>query len=313
MIPLYLFTGFLGSGKTRFIQETMEDPRFSNGEKTLLLLCEEGEGEYAPERFAGGRNVTVERIEKQEEMTAEYLRNLTAKYHSDRVLLEYNGMWPMSVLISNMPKNWQLYQHIMLAEAPTFLLYNTNMRSLVVERLASAEMVIFNRCAAATDKLALHQAIRGANRRAEIAYEYENGSVEYDEIEDPLPFDLEADPIVIADSDFGLWYMDLTDNPQKYAGKQVQFLAQAAHSPKLAKGTFAAGRFVMTCCVEDITFVGLVCKYELADSLENRDWVTVTARVKLEYARIYNGKGPVLVAQKVERAEKPAEEVVYFS
>ena len=312
MIPLYLFTGFLDSGKTSFIQETLADPRFSSGEKTLLLLCEEGEAEYAPDKFAGG-NVTIETISSPEEMTAEYLRNLTAKHHSDRVLLEYNGMWPMSVLVTHMPKNWQLYQHIMLADAATFEMYNANMRSLVVERLSSAEMVLFNRCSADTDKMALHRIVRGSNRRSEIAYEYENGSVDYDEIEDPLPFDLDADPVEVKDDDFGLWYMDITDDPQKYAGKRVRFLAQVAQSPRVPKGAFASGRFVMTCCVEDITIVGLVCKYEKAASLKNRDWVTVTARVKIEYAAIYGGKGPVLVAETVEPAAKPEQEVVYFS
>ena len=51
-MPVYLFTGFLEAGKTRFIQETLEDKRFCNGERTLLLLCEEGEEEYAPDQFA---------------------------------------------------------------------------------------------------------------------------------------------------------------------------------------------------------------------------------------------------------------------
>ena len=46
-IPVYLFVGFLESGKTKFIQETFEDPNFDSGDKTLLLVCEEGEEEYA--------------------------------------------------------------------------------------------------------------------------------------------------------------------------------------------------------------------------------------------------------------------------
>ena len=45
-IPVYLFTGFLDSGKTKFIQETLEDVNFNNGEKILLVVCEEGEEEY---------------------------------------------------------------------------------------------------------------------------------------------------------------------------------------------------------------------------------------------------------------------------
>jgi len=312
MIPLYLFTGFLDSGKTSFIQETLADPRFSTGEKTLLLLCEEGEVELDPKKFACD-NVTIETIDKQEDFTAEYLRNLTAKHRSDRVLMEYNGMWSMNLLTTQMPKNWQLYQHITLAQAPTFELYNANMRSLVVERMTGAEMVLFNRCGPDTDKMALHKIVRSSNRRSEIAYEFADGNVEYDEIEDPLPFDLNADPIEIADTDFGLWYMDVTDDPKKYLGKRVRFLAQVCQTPRVPKGSFAPGRFVMTCCAADITFVGLVCKYEQAQSLKNRAWITLTARVKIEYAAIYSGKGPVLVAESVEPAKKPAEEVVTFS
>ena len=59
--------------------------------------------------------------------------------------------------------------------------------------------------------------------------------------------------------------------------------------------------------------MGLVCKYEKAATLNSRDWVTVTAKVKIEYAAIYGGKGPVLVAESIEPAEKPEQEVVYFS
>ena len=51
-IPVYLFVGFLESGKTKFIQETFEDPNFDSGDKTLLLICEEGEEEYNPKKFA---------------------------------------------------------------------------------------------------------------------------------------------------------------------------------------------------------------------------------------------------------------------
>ena len=90
-------------------------------------------------------------------------------------------------------------------------------------------------------------------------------------------------------------------------------MAQVCQTPRVPKGAFAPGRFVMTCCVEDITFVGLVCKYEKVESLKDRDWVTITAKIKIEYAAIYGGKGPVLVASDVQPAQKPGDEVVYFS
>ena len=74
-IPVYLFVGFLESGKTKFIQETMEDPQFDSGDKTLLLVCEEGEEEYAPEKF-GFPGVTVEYITDKEQLNPQNLQNM---------------------------------------------------------------------------------------------------------------------------------------------------------------------------------------------------------------------------------------------
>lgn len=308
-LPVYLFTGFLESGKTKFIQETLEDPRFCNGEKTLLLLCEEGEEEYNPDNFAAG-NVTQVVIDDKAQLTTEYLRDLAAKYRSDRVLVEYNGMWMLADLLNVLPSNWQVYQNIMLADATTFERYSMNMRSLMIDKAGPAEMVIFNRCSDDTDRMALHRLVREASRRAEISYENLKGEVDYDEFEDPLPFDLDAEIVTIEDDDFGLFYMDITDNPQNYYGKTLRFKAQVCQTPKVPKGSFVPGRFLMTCCVQDITFVGLMCKADNAQQLKNRDWITVTARVKKEYAAIYQGEGPVLVAQQITPAEKAVRDVV---
>ena len=48
-IPVYLFTGFLDAGKTRFAQQTLEDKSFNNGDRILLLLCE-GHAHHSPSR-----------------------------------------------------------------------------------------------------------------------------------------------------------------------------------------------------------------------------------------------------------------------
>lgn len=308
-IPVYLFTGFLEAGKTRFIQETLEDPRFNTGEKTLLLLCEQGEEEYAPDKFAAS-NVTQVVIEDKSQLSGEYLRDLAAKHHTDRVLVEYNGTWMLADFLNICPKNWVLYQNICLADASTFERYAMNMRSLMLDQVGPAEMVIFNRVSDDIDRMELHRLVRQASRRAEISFENLRGEVDYDEFEDPLPFDLDADVVKIEDDDYGLWYMDVTENPDDYYGKTVQFLAQACQTPRVPKGSFVPGRFLMTCCVQDITFVGLVCKSDHAASYENYSWVRVTARVKKEYAAIYKGEGPVLIAESITPAEKPQNDVV---
>ena len=106
-VPVFLFTGFLESGKTKFIQETLEDKRFCNGEKTLLLLCEEGEEEYAPEQFATD-SVKIRIVEEPEQLNRENLERWLRETASRRVLIEYNGMWMLDSLYNAMPEGWMV-------------------------------------------------------------------------------------------------------------------------------------------------------------------------------------------------------------
>ena len=182
----------------------------------------------------------------------------------------------------------------------------------MVDKLANCDIVIFNRFTGDMDPMDFHKIVRGISRRANIAYEYENGDVKNDDIEDPLPFDLNADVIEIGDEDFGLWYLDASDNPKKYVGKTVRFTAMVYRSDKLPKNTFVPGRFGMTCCAEDISFVGFLCKYDQAQALGNESWIRITAEVKCKYHAVYQGEGPILIAKGIEPAEKPKEELVYF-
>ena len=255
-IPVYLFTGFLEGGKTRFIRETLEDKKFNAGEHTLLVLCEEGEEEYDLSHPLM-KNVHILPIESEEELTAEKLGEWQKIHRVDRVVIEYNGMWLLQRLYEQMPQGWMIYQEVMLADYNTFLSYNTNMRSLMVDKLTSCEMVLLNRAPVGADKMEIHKVIRGVSRRTDIGYDYVDGSFDYDEIEDPLPFDINADPIDIPDDDFGIWYMDCQDEPQKYTGKTVRFLAQVCQTNRAGKNSFVPGRFAMTCCVQDIQFVRL--------------------------------------------------------
>lgn len=310
-IPVYLFTGFLDGGKTTFIQETLEDPGFCSGEKTLVLLCEEGEIEYEPQKFAGG-GVQFLSVEDQSQLTTEYLKDYQKKHRFDRVLIEYNGMWPMQALYDALPRDWEIYQIILIADSTTFESYLANMRQLAVDKLQDPEMVIFNRCTDATDKAVLHRAVRMVNRRAQMAFERTDGSVDPDDVVEELPFDLNADVIDIADEDYGLWYLDAADNLEKYKGKTVRFKAYVCQTPRVPKGCFVPGRFGMTCCAEDISFIGFICEAKDAAHLKHRSWITVTATVDAKRHPIYEGVGPWLKATHIEPAGPPEEELVYF-
>lgn len=305
-IPVYAFTGFLDSGKTKFIQETLEDPRFNAGERTLVLIFEEGEEEYDLSTYPK-KNVYLEVLDQQT-VTTEELKALQKKYKAERVVAELNGMQQVGDLYMRFPDSWAIAQEVMFADATTFMTYNANMRNLVMDKLMGAQMVVFNRMAPGQDVMPFHKLARAANRRIDILYDYTDGTTKFDEIEDPLPFDINAPVIEIKDEDYALWYRDVSEEPQKYDGKTVHFKGQVAMLRRDKNGMFAPGRFVMTCCVEDIQFCGIPCRYAGAGSLESRSWVWVTAKIGAEKHPLYKGDvGPVLTAISVEIGAEPAD------
>jgi len=310
-IPVYAFTGFLDSGKTKFIQETLEDERFNAGERTLLLVFEEGEEEYDFSTYPN-QNVYLEVLDQQT-VTTKQLQALGKKYKAQRVVAELNGMQLVGDLYARFPDNWVVAQEVMFADSTTFLTYNANMRNLVMDKLCGAQMVVFNRLEKNADIMPFHKIVRAANRRIDILYDYTDGSTKFDDIEDPLPFNIHAPVIQIGDEDYALWYRDVTEEPEKYQGKTVRFKAQVAMLRKERNSMFAPGRFVMTCCVDDIQFLGIPCHYENVAKLTSRSWVMVQAKISAEKHFLYQGEiGPVLTAISVDPAEKAEQDVAMF-
>ena len=215
-IPVYSFTGFLDSGKTKFIQETLEDPRFNAGERTLLLIFEEGEEEYDISTYPH-KNVYLEVLDQQT-VTEKELKALQRKYRAQRVVAELNGMQMVGDLYSRFPEDWVVAQEVMFADSTTFMAYNANMRNLVMDKLVGGQMVVFNRLTPGADTMPFHKIARAANRRIDILFDYTDGTTAFDDVEDPLPFDIHAPIIEIRDEDYALWYRDVTEEPQKYDG-----------------------------------------------------------------------------------------------
>ncbi len=310
-IPVYLFTGFLDAGKTKFIQETLEDVRFNNGESTLLLLCEEGEEEYDPSAFSG-RNVFIELIEEPSGLTPQNLERLQKKHAVERVVVEFNGMWMLDTLYQNMPESWIVYQEFLFADARTFLTYNANMRGLVVDKLKSCEMVVLNRADETIDKVEIHKIIRAVSRRTNIAYEDLSGEVYYDDTPDELPYDINAPVIQVTPDNYAIWYQDISEEPDKYKGKTLEIGGFVMLREKLPAGSFIFGRRVMTCCIEDITFAGLLCTGYDVKNLQDGQWIQLTAKVAVKHNRVYNKKGPMLNVQSIEPGVAPEDDVATF-
>ena len=310
-IPVYTFTGFLDSGKTKFIQETLEDPRFNAGERTLLLMFEDGEEEYDISTYPH-QNVYIEELD-QETVTEEALLALEKKHKPERIVIETNGMQLVGELYQRLPQHWAIAQEVMFADSTNFLAYNANMRNLMMDKLTGAQMVVFNRMTPGADVMPFHKVARAASRQIDILYDYLDGTTSFDEIEDPLPFDINAPIIEVKDEDYALFYRDVSEETEKYHGKTVRFKGQVAMLRKQKDKMFAPGRFVMTCCEADIQFLGIPCAYEHAKDLKPRSWQMVTAKIEAKKHPLYKGEvGPVLTAVSVEPCEGAEPQVAQF-
>ena len=308
MIPVYLINGFLESGKTEFIKYTISQPYFQTRGTTLLILCEEGELEYEQALLKKTRTV-MEVIEEEEDFTVEQLMELEKKHKPERIIIEFNDMWNIKEM--KLPVHWSIDQQITMIDASTFPMYYTNMKSMVAEMVRRSEMIIFNRCDGIKELSNYKRNVKAVNQQAEIIFEDSQGEIE-EMMEEELPYDLTQPVIELDNEGYGVWYLDSLDHVERYVGKTVQFVGQVLKPKSFPKDYFVPGRLAMTCCADDMAFLGFACEYEKASELTPKSWVKVTATVANEYWPDYNGEGPVLHAVCVEKTKAPKEEVINF-
>lgn len=311
-VPVYLVTGFLESGKTKFLNFTIQQDYFKIREKTLLIVCEEGEEEYDIRELVKC-NTVMEIVEDQAQFTESYLKELDKTHRPERVLIEYNPLWSVDALYKmKLPRGWDMAQHIVTVDASSFQVYMNNMKSLFVEMIRSADMVLFNRSSTDLPLANFRRSVKVVNAGAETLFEDEEGNM-IDAFQEDTPYDMDADPIEIDDIDFGIWYVDMMDHLDKYIGKRVRFTGQVLKSRKADADYFVPGRRAITCCAEDTQFIGYVCKHPMAKSLKMGAWVQITATIKKKFMHVYGEEGPVLYAESIEPAKKPEQEMVYFT
>lgn len=308
MKPVYVINGFLESGKTEFICYTLAQPYFQIRGKTLLIVCEEGENEYDKKLLEKSRTI-MEVIDEEEEFNTSRLIELEKKYKPERIIIEYNGMWNFKNM--KLPLHWNVEQQITTIDASTFPMYFTNMKSLLAEMIRKSEMIIFNRCDNIEDLSVYKRNVKAINPKADIIFEDSQGEVNQI-FEDDLPYNL-SDPIIELDNEgYGIWYLDSMENLDRYVGKTIQFIGMVLKPDDFPKGFFIPGRMAMTCCAEDMAFLGYACEYDKAADLTEKQWVKVTAKVAKEYFADYRGEGPVLKAISVEQTRPPKEEIISF-
>ncbi len=307
-IPIYLFTGFLESGKTQFIMETLKEGQFKDGNKTLYIICEEGVEEIPKATLDDNMFVPVT-IENEEDISFDTFMKLDLDYDPDRVMIEYNGTWEPDKVLEAFPENWLLAEGICTIDASTYQDYLANMKQMMTRQFTYADLVIFNRCDEAQDLPMFKRTVRALNRRSQVVFEMKDGTIN-NNVKEELPYDINADVIKVEDDDYGIWYIDVFDNLDNYKGKTVKFKGVVYKPKRSQDDVFVPGRFAMTCCAADIQFVGFPCKWKDAKRLKEKTPVYVTAHVG--ETRTNEGVAPVLYADAIEITDPPEEEVVYF-
>lgn len=310
-VPVYVFTGFLESGKTTFVRETMKEGQFQDGQRTVYITCEEGIEELTDQELKDN-GFLWHTFENESDITYDNFMKLDLAEKTDRVIIEVNGTWDVNTVIEAFPEHWVMGEGIATVDASTYEAYLANMKQMMTRQFTYADLIVFNRCSESQNLAAFKRTARAVNRRAQILFEMADGRI-VDNIKEELPYDMKAPVIEIADDDYGIFYLDAFDHLESYNDRTVKFKG-VVYKPKKGKpDVFVPGRFAMTCCAADIQFVGFPCKWEGAQALKEKEVVMVTAKVGHAMSREYKKEAPVLYAQSVEKAAPPKEEVVYFS
>ena len=298
-VSVVIINGFLESGKTTFIKDAILDNPKMSDEKILVICCEEGEEEF--ESLLP--NVALHVIEEKEDLTAELLSQLNSEHEPTYVIIEYNGVWGMQTLYNlTTPRGWVLVDQYTIIDSTTFASYFSNMKSIFADMLRSSTTVILNRCTREDDFRFYRNNIKPCALQADLMYVSDEDGILDITLEEDLPYSLNDDVIVLDEESYTVWYIDMLDNIERYIGKTVEFIAQVAKPDYFRNGYFLAGNTVVTCCEDDMQFLGFVCKFGKTKSLIEGDFVTVRAEVHHEYSPEYEEDGPVLYVKTVSVA-----------
>lgn len=308
---VYIFTGFLDSGKTSFINDTLMNPDFYQDEDTLLISFENGEIEYDPV-YLKKSNTSLVNLDF-ENYTTNDLHNLEIKYHPSQIIIEANGMMDLNNFIKEIiPNNWNVVQVLTTFNTTTFSMYLNNMRSLVYGQVLFSDLVIFNRYDTKFKKSMLRNNIKAINNTAQIIYEFPNGTIDTINPKEELPFDINQDYLEIKDHDFGIFCMDAMEHPQTYEHKTVKLTGKFIGLDKLIPDGFVLGRQVMVCCEEDTSLIGLICISNLAKQLIPNEWIKIEGKIKVDFDAEYNMQIPILIVNKLEVVPPLKNEYVTF-
>ena len=304
MKKIYFVNGFLEAGKTTFVKELLSQDYFDTGEKTLVLLCEDGSEEYTAD-FCREHHLTVEMIEDEEAFTDEKLKEVEEKTNPERIIIEFNGMWNPEHRLDY----WSGEQIMMIViiDAATFELYLNNMKPYVKQQITNAYMTVFRSCDGKENRLASYRrSIRALNPQTNFVFKNKDGEMN-PRLDEDLPYNIQANRIELTEETFGIFYIDAMEYVIRYKDKIVSFTGKIF---KKREHTLLIGRKALTCCSEDLTTFAFICDARDLDEFDEHEWVRVDGQIKAEYFEKLQASIPVIQIIWMEKCNKPNQEVL---
>ncbi len=309
--PVFICTGFLDSGKTTLVKDTLMEQDWIEYGLTLLIVCEEGEEEYSKE-YLKQKNMVLLQVENFSQLNTGFFQNCERMYHPVQVVIEYNGMWKLEELLSiRYPRNWELQGVYSTVNGTTLDVYLKNMKNLLMEQLTESELIVINRCPSNVDRSGFRRAVKVQNPMAQLIFEGLDGNIIEPSTED-LPYDVKKNVIQIEDDDFGIWYVDAVDHPELYVHKEIEFKAQVFRPQGMPEEMFVPVRKIMTCCADDMKYYGYPCKAGRKIEIKKHAWMKLRVRLEYESFQGVGDRQPVLYLVEMLPAEKPVEDIVYL-
>jgi hypothetical protein len=306
-VPVFLINGFLESGKTSLIKDVISSNFEGQVGETLLVVCEEGEIEYE-EEFLEKYKVHVQYISNQEELTREWFEKMDKEFEPARVVIEFNSFFKFDLL--DLPNQYVIGQVITLIDASTFNVYFNNMKQIFNDLVKDADLIIFNRIDGIKDLASYRRMLRAFNGNAQIAFEGKNGELSETLAED-LPYDITQQEIKLLETQYPTFYMDAFDNYERYYNKEITFLANIQELEGVDdKSEFLPGRRIMTCCANDIRFLGFETTNDINAQFKAGDWAMITVTLTREFSKITGQEEVILHLKKYVRVEQQSNDDV---
>ena len=313
MIPVYIVAGLLDSGKTSFIESTLMEQEWMGKGTTLLILCEEGEHELT-EAYKKAKKIASIPIGSPDVFTKDYCEEITAAIKPAQIIIEFNGMWDLKEFLQkDFPKNWGLAGIYSVVNGEDLELVMNNMRNLFMSQHTESDLIVINRCRKDLNRQQFRKAIKLQNPVAQLIFESVTGEIiEFGE--EDLPYDIKAPAFTVDEIDYGTFFSDASEHPERYGKKRITFLCQLFRPMGMPKNMFVPGRKIMACCAADIQFYGFPCKSDRPLRFANNSWHTITVEFGTEKRKDPRSGNPVQVPVlhliDLKDAEAPAEEVV---